>query len=199
MLWYRVPEMTERKRRRVPVGTDGRPMPESVPVSAADAEDDEDESCDCPVLEPGDWDSVESDWSDITFLTGTSKAMLGVPTGLRETRDELRERADALPATVPEDAMVLLGEGRFRRPVMLEVEDAPEGSGVTRPGGIAFTRLVEAPLGAIKKAVSAATADAKARYGRSPDDVWVWYLTCRKCSARRNYETLVVAHYRDRG
>ena len=106
--------MTERKRRRVPVGADGRPVPESIPVSASEVPDDEDESCDCPVLDPVDWDGVESDWGDITFLKGTSKAMLGVPTGLRETRDELRDRADAIGASVPEDAMVLLGEGRFR-------------------------------------------------------------------------------------
>ncbi len=191
--------MTERKRRRVPVGDDGRPLLEAAPEPAdGPADDDEDFTCDCPELDPEDWDGVESDWSDIAFLTGTSKAMLGVPTGLRETRAELRVRAAAVGATVPEGAMVLLGEGRFRRPVMLEVEDAPEGAALARPGGVAFTRLVGAPLGTIKKAVAGAEADAKVRYGRGPDSTWVWYLTCRKCSARRNYETLVVAHYRDR-
>ena len=190
--------MTERKRRRVPVGADGQPLAETIAVSIDEREEAEDESCDCPVLDSADWDAVESDWSDITFLLGESKAMLGVPTGLRETRDSLMKRAADLGATVPEDAMVLLGEGRFRRPVMLEVEDVPAAADVVRPGGVAFTRLVEAPLGTIKKVVSGAEADARARYGRTPDNRWVWYLTCRRCSAQRNYETLVIAHYRDR-
>lgn len=183
------------------MGGDGQPVLDTSPVALGEAEidaEEEDLSCDCPVLDPQDWDGVESDWSDITFLKGASKAMLGVPTGLRETREELRERASEFGATVPEDAMVLLGEGRFRRPVMLEVEDAPEDAEVVRPGGVAFTRIVEAPLGTIKKAVAGAEREARTRYRRPADNTWVWYLTCRKCSGRRNYETLVVAHYRDR-
>lgn len=188
--------MTERKRRRVPVGANGEPVVQPVAIPVEDTEDEE--WCDCPVLDPEEWDAVESDWSDITFLRATAKAMLGVPTGLGETRKELRARAQAQGATVPEDAMVLLGEGRFRRPVLLEVENASEDTDVARPGGVAFTRIVEAPLGSIQKAVAGAVKDARQRYGRPPDATWVWYLTCRKCSGPRNYETLVVNHYRDR-
>ncbi len=189
--------MTERKRKRVPVGDDGAPV-----LQADDAPDEgggePEEDCDCPRLDPQDWDRVESDWSDIAFLKGTSSAVLGVPTGFAGTRDELIRRAEDLGATVPEDAMALLGSGQFRRPVWLEVEDAPEHKDIVRPGGIAFTRLTEAPLGVIQKVVRQAESEAKARYDRAPDDTWVWYLTCRACSRARNFEILVVAHYRDR-
>ena len=187
--------MAEGKRKRVPVGDDGRPIVEAE----APREDEEDleEDCDCPRLDPDDWDRVESDWSDIAFLKGTSSAVLGVPTGIEKTRDELLRKAETLGATVPEDAMALIGAGQFRRPVWLEVEDAPEHKDIVRPGGVAFTRLVEAPLGVIKRVVGEVEADAREKYGRAPDGVWLWYLTCRVCSRARNFETLVVAHYRD--
>ena len=62
--------------------------------------------------------------------------------------------------------------------------------------GVVFTRLVPASLGALRKALNETVTMAAARYGRKPDDTWMWYLTCRYCSAARAYETLVVAHYR---
>lgn len=155
--------------------------------------------CDCPVLEAGEWDGVESDWSDIAFVSSSTNAVLGVPVGFESSRDELRAKARKLGATVPDDAMLLLGPGKFRRPILLEVEDVPQGAkGVERPGGYVFTRLLPAPLGELNKVVDATRADALARYGRAPDDVWVWYLTCRNCSWARGFETLVVAHYRTR-
>ncbi len=188
--------MTERKRKRVPVGDDGRPVVEAGPT-ASDADEAPEEDCDCPRLDPEDWDLVESDWSDIAFLRGTSTAVLGVPTGFEKTRDELIRMAESLGATVPEDAMALIGAGQFRRPVWLEVEDAPDHKDVLRPGGVAFTRLVEAPLGVIKRVVGEVESEATERYGREPDATWLWYLTCRVCSRPRNFEVLVVTHYRD--
>jgi hypothetical protein len=188
--------MTTPKRKRVPVGKDGQPVVASDVESEEEQEEDAEE-CDCPRLDPDDWDRVESDWSDIAFLRGSSTAVLGVPTGFAATRGELARRAGELGATVPDDAMALIGSGQFRRPVWLEVEGAPEQKDVVRPGGVAFTRLVEAPLGVIKRVVGEVEADAKERYGRAPDAVWLWYLTCRVCSRARNFETLVVAHYRD--
>ncbi|MGH2626705.1 MAG: hydrolase, partial [Anaerolineales bacterium] len=122
------------------------------------------EDCDCPRLDPEDWDRVESDWSDITFLKGSSTAMLGVPTGFASTRDELDRKAREMGATVPQDAMALLGSGRFRRPVLLEVEDAPAHPDIVRPGGVAYTRLVEAPLGVIQKVVKDTETEAKAKH-----------------------------------
>jgi hypothetical protein len=191
--------MSAQKKKRVPVGRDGRPIVEAETTDEVerDLEDDLDEDCDCPRLDPDDWDRVESDWSDIAFIKGTSTAVLGVPTGFASTRSELIRRAENLGATVPEDAMALIGAGQFRRPVWLEVEDAPEDKEIVRPGGVAFTRLVQAPLGVIKRVVGEAESDARERYGRHPDAVWLWYLTCRACSRARNFETLVVAHYRD--
>lgn len=184
------------QRKRVPVGDDGRPILDF----GRDPEPDEREptepaTCDCPDLDPADWDGVESDWSDITFVRGSTPAVLGVLTGLDSTRDELRRRAQAIGATIPDDAMILLGSGQFRRPVLLEVEDAPDQRDVVRPGGIAFSRIKEAPFGTIKKAVEETEREAKERYGRRPSDTWLWYLTCRVCSKARNFETLVVAHY----
>ena len=188
--------MTQRKRKRVPVGRDGQPVVAAEePAPAEDAE--EPEGCDCPRLEAGEWDRVESDWSDITFLKGSSSAVLGVPTGFASTRGELTRRANELGATVPDDALVLLGSGQFRRPVWLEVEDAPDHKDFIRPGGTAFTRLVEAPLGAMGKLVREFETEARHKYGRAPDATWLWYLTCRVCSRERNFETLIVAHYRD--
>ena len=154
--------------------------------------------CDCPRLEPDDWHEVESDWSDITFLKASTGAVLGVPTGYDSVRTALLERAAKLGASVPEDAMLLLGSGRFRRSVLLEVENLPEGAkDVERPGGVAFSRLVQAPWGQMQGKVEETRERAREAYGREPDATWVWYLTCRVCSRERNFETLIIAHYRD--
>lgn len=192
--------MTERKRVRV----DGYPEPPSRPAPAPTppaetySEALEDETCNCPRLEPEEWDGVESDWSDIAFVKTTASALLGVVSGLGGLRNELRGKADKLHVTVPDEPMFLLGSGQFRRPALLEVEDAAPGArGIECPGGIAFTRLVPAPPGKIRPVVRAVEAEAQERYGRSPDQTWLWYLTCRVCSERRNFETLVVAHYRE--
>ncbi|HEX6030587.1 MAG TPA: hydrolase [Tepidiformaceae bacterium] len=178
------------ERRRVRVDDEGEPVLETD-------EQQEPETCDCPRLDPEDWDRVESDWSDIAFLKGSTTAVVGVPTGFEKTRDELRRRAEQLGATVPEDAMVLLGGGQFRRAVLLEIEGPASAKDVVRPGGIAYTRLLEAPLGAIKRVVAETETEARERYGRAPDEMWLWYLTCRVCSRERNFETLVLAHYRE--
>lgn len=191
------------ERRRVRVRADGHP--ESLPSSRAEAAalgeqpEVDDDGCNCPQLDPEDWHEVESDWSDITFLQASTGAVLGVPTGLKDVRDDLRAKALKLGATVPEDAMLLLGEGRFRRPVLLEIEGGTEGheKEVLQPGGVAFTRLVPAPIGGMKKAVDETRRLGRERYGRDPSETWLWYITCRICSRPRNFETLVVAHYPD--
>ncbi len=194
-------------RKRVPVspkeGGPRRPaVPESLPASRDAAEEAaeataEGLSCDCPVLDPADWDEVESDWSDITFLKTTITAVLGVPTGFGSARAELAAVADKIGATVPDDAMLLLGPGRFRRPLMLEVEGAPAGTkGIERPGGFVYTRLLPAPWGRMQGQMDATRDAAREKYGRNADQMWIWYLTCRICSAARNFETLFVAHYR---
>ena len=181
--------MTQRKR--VPVNDKG------MPVSKQDAEAEAAEPCECPRLDREDWDGVESDWSDITFVRTSTSAVLGVPVGYDGVKDDLRKKAERAGANVPEDAMVLNGSGRFRRPVLLEVEGAESGSrDVERPGGIAFTRLFEAPWGQLQKLAEKTEKEAKERYGRKPDAIWVWYLTCRVCSRERNFETLIAAHYR---
>ncbi len=176
-----------------------------LPVRKEDAEPERAErrqaedvvDCDCPRLDPEDWDRVESDWSDIAFVKSTTNAVLGVPVGYDTARAELRKKADAIGATVPNDAMLLNGSGKFRRPIMLEVEGAPEkAKDLVRPGGVAYTRLFEAPWGQLPKVAEETRKDARERYGREPDDLWVWYLTCRDCSRVRNFETLIVAHYR---
>jgi len=181
------------KMRRVPVGRDGTLL--STPeheISDAQAKD-----CDCPHLDPEDWHEVESDWTDIAFVRGTTTAVLGVPVGYANMRQDLLARAENLGATVPPDAMLLLGSGKFRRPVLLEVEDVEAGQkGVEFPGGVAFTRLTPAPWGEMRRLVNETEEMAAARYGRKPDNLWVWYLTCRTCSSERNFETLIVAHYR---
>lgn len=153
-------------------------------------------ACDCPRLSPADWDGVESDWSDIAFLQAHIKAVAGVPVGYARLQADLRERAASLGGCVPEDAMLLLGPGRFRRPLLLEVEDVPDpAKGVVRPGGVAYSRLVFAPWGGMQRAVDETNDAARERFGRDPSATYVWYLTCRQCSSARNYETLVVAHY----
>jgi len=160
---------------------------------------DDPDLCNCPRLERDEWHEVESDFSDVAFLGTSLTAAMGVPLGYQGARDRLEKDARAAGATVPEDAMLLLGEGKFRRPVLLEVEDLPAGAkGVVRPGGVAYSRLVPAPLGEIKQAVATTVERATERYGAKPDDVWLWYLTCRICSGPRNFETLVLAHYREK-
>lgn len=154
-------------------------------------------SCECPELDRADWDGVESDWSDITFVRATTGALMGVPTGFDSARDNLRRKAMKIGASVPAGAMLLNGEGKFRRPMLLEIEGAPaDAKDVERPGGVAFTRIYEAPWGQLKKFASELEREATQRYGRKPDNLWVWYLTCRHCSKPRNFETLIAAHYR---
>ena len=181
--------------RRIPLDERGMPVrKEDVRDEASRIAPD----CDCPRLDPDDWDGVENDWSDITFVKTSTSAVLGVPVGFDSSRDELRKKAAKAGATVPEDAMLLIGAGKFRRPILLEVEGAPEGAkGIERPGGIAFTRLLPAPWGQLPKVVERTREEAHQKYGRDPDDLWVWYLTCRHCSKAREFETLIVAHYRE--
>ena len=167
---------------------------DEVPEEAAEAP----ASCDCPHLDRDDWHEVESDWSDIAFVKGTTNAVMGVPVGFGGIRGELERKAAKAGARIPDDPMFLLGSGRFRRPVLLEVEDAPPGAkDIVHPGGFAFSRLVPAPWGEMQKVVDQTEAIAAEKYGRKPDSVWVWYLTCRECSGERNFETLIVAHYRE--
>lgn len=190
-------------RRRVPVAKRGAPVarPEFPRIPADDAPQSADVQspavslCDCPRLEREDWHEVESDWSDITFVRSALPAAAGVPLRYNTVRAELAARAAKAGATVPEDAMMLLGEGKFRRPVMLEVEAPAGAAGLQRPGGLIYSRLVPAPMGAMRRAVDETVVQSQVRYGRSPDHVWLWYLTCRLCSGDRDYETLVVAHY----
>lgn len=182
--------MTE--RRRVPVDQKRRRRlaEESAPPPPAD--------CSCPHLDRDEWHDVESDWSDITFLRGSVNALLGVPIGYDAARTALLARAGKLRLSIPEDGMLVLGAGRFRRPLLVEVEGADAGArGVYRPGGAAYTRLVEAPWGEMRKRVDEMRDIASQKYGRRPDDLWVWYLTCRICSRERNFETLLIAHYRE--
>ncbi len=170
--------------RRKPAAT------ETVPEAPAE--------CDCPRLDPAEWDNVESDWSDITFVRTSTTAVLGVPVGYAASRADLLKLANKAGATVPDDAMLLMGSGRFRRPIMLEVEDVVrDAKGIHCPGGVAFSRIVEAPWGQMQRIVDEARDAATERYGRAPDNLWVWYLTCRECSRERNFETLVIAHFKD--
>lgn len=180
-------------RRRIRLDDSGRPRdPVPAPASTAPA------VCDCPRLDAADWHEVESDWSDIQFVGTHTTAVFGVPVGLSGLRGELEARAEAAGAAVPPDAMLLFGEGRFRRPVMLEVENAPDDSrSLIRPGGVVFSRLLPAPFGEVKKLAEETGRIATTRYGRHPHALWIWYLTCRLCSAERNFETLFVAHFAD--
>ncbi len=91
------------------------------------------------------------------------------------------------------DRAVKKGTGEIEGAAIEEI--VYEGYG---PGGVAFTRLLEVPWGKMKEAVQNTTTEAKAKYGRKPDGLWVWYLTCRECSAARKFETLIVAHYKAR-
>jgi hypothetical protein len=181
------------ERRRVKLDKRGNAV-----GSSGDAPQEQAPDCGCPHLEAADWDGVESDWSDIAFVRTSTTAVMGVPVGYDSVKEDLRKLAGRIGATVPEDAMLLNGSGRFRRPVMMEVEtEAPAGKDLVRPGGIAFTRLFDAPWGQLPKVAEKTRKEAADRYGRDPDDLWVWYLTCRECSRERNFETLVVTHYRD--
>ncbi len=183
----------------------GGPLPEMPPrveeredAATPDATDSAG-TCICPRLDADDWHEVESDWSDVAFVEMSLTAAAGVPIGYQGAFAKLSDRARSIGASVPEEPMLLLGEGRFRRPILLEVDDAPEqAKGLVRPGGVAYTRLVPAPLGEIRHVVNETSRKAAERYGRQPDSTWLWYLTCRYCSADRDYETLIVAHYRDR-
>jgi hypothetical protein len=204
--------MAEKRRVRVDVET-GKPVSrpdfgtrseaivrEEERAEAQEAEEalvDDPGACSCPRPDPEDWHEVESDWSDITFVKTSLPAAMGVPLSYQSARIRLEAKAAGAGYTIPDDAMVLLGTGRFRRPLMLEVEDVPEdASDVVRPGGVVYTRMVPAPMGEMKKVVSESLDKAKGRYGRKPDGIWLWYLTCRVCSAARNFETMIVAHYR---
>lgn len=197
--------MSERRRVRVvDQGAKAQPVDAPVaipefdtanasPVTATDGA-----ACGCPHLDRDDWHEVESDWSDITFVSTSTNAVMGVPVAFGSVRGKLRQKAEKAGATIPDDAMFLIGGGRFRRPVMLEVDDAaPDAKGVERPGGVAYSELLPAPWGKMQSVVDGVEANAKARYGRDPDDVWVWYVTCRVCSAERDFETLIIAHYRE--
>lgn len=164
-------------------------------MSADEDERPEEATCDCPRLEAEDWDRVESDWSDIQFASTSIPAVMGVPLGYDSARKDLARKAMATGALVPEGAMLLVGEGRFRRPVMLEVEGVPSGMrGIERPGGVAYTHLVSAPWGEMKRLVAAFEVEVRVQYNRPPAAIWAWYLTCRQCSSERGFETLLVAH-----
>lgn len=176
------------QRRRVQLDKRGRPVVPSAPEREVQPPE-----CACPRLEPSDWYEVESDWSDIAFLRASLPALFGVPLRYRAVRQGLFEHAQAAGLRVPSDAMVLLGEGRFLRRLLLEVEG--EATNLWRPGGFAFSRLVPAPYGALRRAAERTVAVAKERYGRAPDFLWVWYLTCSLCSSAREFETLFIAHY----
>ena len=177
--------MTE-ERRRVPIEQAGS----SRPSAARRAE-----PCDCPRLDRNEWHEVESDWSDIAFARIGMPALFGVPLGFWTHRRRLIARGEAA-GTVPEDAMLLMGQGRLRRPMLIEVEDADSSRrNIVTPGGVVFTRLLPAPWGQMRTLMKETRDMARERYGRNPATVWVWYLTCPTCSSEREFETLFVAHY----
>jgi hypothetical protein len=181
--------MAEKKTPRRRVRVDGAAEPEAAREEAP--------ACSCPQLDPDDWHEVESDWTDIQFIRSALPAVVGVPMGYQSVREKLARRAEEAGAEIPEDAMLLLGEGRVRRPVMLEVEASADTPGLEAPGGIAWTRLLSASFGQMKLLTKETRELAKERYGREPDDFWIWYLTCSTCSQARDWETLFVAHYRE--
>jgi hypothetical protein len=189
------------RRKRVRLDKKGKPLrPRQPPRATQRTEPAPPPSavCDCPRLDEDDWDNVESDWGDIQFIRTHARAMFGVPIGFDGLRDQLRSLADAAGATIPDDAMLLLGPGRFRRPVLLEVENVdPDAGGVFMPGGVAYSRIMSAPWGEMSKRAKDTKQAARERFGRNPDSLWIWYLTCKDCSSEREYETLFIAHYRD--
>lgn len=192
-----MPEM-----RRVPVDPKRRSkrQPADLATFASEEQPEEPEGCACPVLDAEDWHDAESDWSDIAFLKSSTTAVMGVPFGYQSTRDELRAKAKQLELELPEDGMVLLGQGKFRRPVMLEIDvtQGTRGPDIFRPGGVAYTRLVPGRMGSLGKLVDEALGMALGKYGRKPDNTWLWYLTCRHCSEARGFETLIVCHYKEK-
>jgi hypothetical protein len=183
------------RKRRVRVDA---PRPGKQPV-AEPAVDEivEAAECACPRLDLDDWHEVESDWSDIQFLKSALTALAGVPIGFAGAREKLANEAVALGMAIPESPMLLLGEGRFRRPVLLEVETEIEHPRLIRPGGFTWSRVLPASFGQIKNLAAETRQKAEERFGRAPEDFWVWYLTCAVCSEARNWETMFVAHYRD--
>jgi hypothetical protein len=157
-------------------------------------------TCKCPLLDPDDWNAVESDWSDIQFLRGTTPAVLGVPLRFSATRDRLVKKAKQLGGKLPEDAMILVGNGKFRRDILVELDNnrkIPSNKKIFDPGGVSFTKIYEAPWGQMRNLMTEFETQATARYGRRPDKTWVWYLTCQICTTERNFETLFVAHYKN--
>lgn len=183
----------------MPVRDEKGKEPQREPPSSAPGTAELFAQCECPRLDPGDWDDVESDWSDIAFVKGAVNAVMGVPVGYAEARKSLEAKARALGAEIPGDAMLLIGRGRFRRDLLLEVEGAPRtAKGAYSPGGFAYSRLVEAPWGEMQRAVDETRSAAREKYGRDPDAMLIWYVTCRECSHERNFETLVIAHYREK-
>jgi hypothetical protein len=186
--------MPEKRRVRVSEKT-GNPILSGTAVPPSEA----DSPCACPELDASDWHEVESDWSDIGFVKVHTTALVGVPLGFGGTRKGLVVRAKELNYNVPDDAMLLIGPGKFRRPVMLEVGVPPEATkGIVRPGGHVYTRLVSAPWGSMAKEMEETVRQARDKYAREPDATWVWYLTCSRCSGDRSFETLFVAHYKSR-
>ena len=98
------------------------------------------------------------------------------------------------------DAMILIGSGRFRREILIELdnlETIPDNKRIFAPGGFSFTKIYEAPWGQMRNLMTEFETQATARYGRRPDKTWVWYLTCQICTTERNFETLFVAHYKN--
>ena len=88
--------MADPKMRRVPVRAKDK-APNAIPdfgTRVDEAPEEEPIDCDCPHLDQQDWDEVENDWSDITFLRGTTNAVMGVPVGYQSLTSELREKAN---------------------------------------------------------------------------------------------------------
>ena len=78
---------------------------------------------------------------------------------------------------------------------MLVVGGVAGDSEDVRLGGVAFAGIFKAPWGQLGKVAEETEREAEAKYGRKPDAIWIWYLTCRYCSKARNFETLVAAHF----
>ena len=157
-------------------------------------------TCKCPILDPEEWNAIESDWNDIRFLRGAAFAIFGVPLRFGATRNALIKTAKKLSGKLPEDAMILIGSGRFRREILIELDNhkkIPDNKRIFEPGGFSFTRIYEAPWGQMRNLMTGFENQATTRYGRKPDQTWVWYLTCQICTTARNFETLFVAHYRN--
>ncbi len=165
--------------RRIPLDERGMPVrKEDVSEQAHEIASD----CDCPRLDPDDWDGVENDWSDISFVRTSTSAVLGVPVGFDGSREALRKKAAKAGATVPEDAMLLIGSGKFRRPILLEVEDALGGKALTARRD-RLHRQLPAPWGSSEGCGTQPPGSA-AKYGRERTTSG-WYLTCRLCSKAR--------------